>query len=828
MASPLDFYFQNMYNAVITNNQRKNNKGVSVLNPIYHIQTTPAACPENIVAGQHYRITVLTQGLLRLEYSPDGVFEDRPTQTVLHRDFPKTNFRVLHQDGQLEIHTDRVHLVYNEKPFSPQGLSIQVKGGLTQYHSIWRYGQKTSDLGGTARTLDEANGAIPLESGILSRNGFAVLDDSSSQILLEDGWLEPRKKGIQDLYFWGYGHDYTQALQDFYHLCGSAPMLPRFALGNWWSRYYRYTQDSYLELMDRFQQENIPFTVGVIDMDWHLVDIDPKYGSGWTGYTWNRELFPDPPALLEELHRRGMKVTLNVHPAEGVQAHEEQYLPMAKEMGVDWQAEDPVACDPADPKFLEAYFKYLHHPLEEQGVDFWWIDWQQGSLCKVEGLDPLWILNHYHFLDSGRDGKRPLTFSRYAGPGSHRYPVGFSGDTIVTWESLNFQPYFTANASNIGYGWWSHDIGGHMHGYRNDELVTRWVQLGVFSPINRLHASNSPFQGKEPWRYKEEAQQAMTQALQERHRLVPYLYTMNYRAWKEGLPLVEPLYYRWSEAEESYQYKTQYCFGTQLMVSPVTTPRVQGLNVSKVPTWLPEGTWYDLYTGMVYAGGRTLDLYRSLDSTPVLAPAGAILPLTDEISGTQAASNPTSLRIKVFAGADGDFTLYEDDNTTQAYLNGVCVTTPMTYREADGRAVFTVHPAQGERSLIPSKRSFTVELTGFADAAGAVEIKVGETAASAQTSYDSFHRILTVTVEDVPVETGLEISLGLEHRKMDNDTTERCFRFLDQAEISFDLKDEIYRRIAKESRIPVLLGQLNALELDHDLYGALLEILTAW
>lgn len=367
-----------------------------------------------------------------------------------------------------------------------------------------------------------------------------------------------------------------------------------------------------------------------------------------------------------------------------------------------------------------------------------------------------------------------------------------------------------------------------MHGYRNDELVTRWVQLGVFSPINRLHASNSPFQGKEPWRYKEESRQAMTQALQERHRLVPYLYTMNYRAWKEGLPLVEPLYYRWSEAEESYQYKTQYCFGTQLMATPVTTPRIQGLNVAKVPTWLPEGTWYDLYTGMVYAGGRTLDLYRSLDSIPVLAPAGAILPLTDEISGTQAASNPTSLRIKVFAGADGDFTLYEDDNATQAYLNGVCVTTPMTYREADGRAVFTVHPAQGERSLIPSKRSFTVELTGFADAAGAVEVKVGETAASAQSSYDSFRRILTVTVEDVPVETGLEISLGLEHRKMDNDTTERCFRFLDQAEISFDLKDEIYRRIAKESRIPVLLGQLNAMELDHDLYGALLEILTAW
>lgn len=795
---------------------------------IYRMNTTPTACPDNMVAGEYYRITVLTQGLMRLEYSPDGLFEDRPTQTVLHRDFPQTHFRVLRRDGMLEIHTDRLHLVYNQGPFSPQGLSIQVKGGLTQYHSIWRYGQKVGDLGGTARTLDEADGAIPLEPGILSRNGFAVLDDSASQILLEDGWLEPRKKGIQDLYFWGYGHDYTLALQDFYRLCGQTPMLPRFALGNWWSRYYRYTQQSYLELMDRFQQENIPFTVGVIDMDWHLVDIDPKYGSGWTGYTWNRELFPDPPALLAELHRRGMKVTLNVHPAEGVQAHEEQYLPMAKEMGVDWQAEDPVACDPADPKFLEAYFKYLHHPLEEQGVDFWWIDWQQGSLCKVEGLDPLWIFNHYHFLDNGRDGKRPMTFSRYAGPGSHRYPVGFSGDTIVTWESLRFQPYFTANASNIGYGWWSHDIGGHMHGYCNDELVARWVQLGVYSPINRLHASNSPFQGKEPWRYKGEARQAMSEALRERHRLVPYLYTMNHRAWKEGRPLVEPLYYRWSEAPEAYEHPDQYFFGTQLMAAPVTSPRIDGLNVAKVPVWLPEGTWYDLYTGIVYTGGRTLDLYRSLDSIPVLASAGAILPLTDEITGAQAASNPASLRMKVFAGANGDFTLYEDDNTTQKYLDGVCVTTPMTYREGDGRAVFTVHPAQGELSLVPAKRTFTVELMGFADAAGAVKAKVGGAAVPAKTSYDSFRRVLSVTVEDVPAEAGLEIALGLEHRQVGNDTLERCFRFLDQAELSFDLKDEIYRRITGEPRIPVLLGQLSAMELDRDLYGVLLEILTAW
>ena len=107
---------------------------------------------------------------------------------------------------------------------------------------------------------------------------------------------------------------------------------------------------------------------------------------------------------------------------------------MGKALGVDTEHEQPISFDVSNEKFMEAYFEYLHHPLEDQGVDFWWIDWQQGGTSKIEGMDPLWMLNHFHFLDNGRDGrKRPMTFSRYAGAGSHRYPIGFSGDTIISW-----------------------------------------------------------------------------------------------------------------------------------------------------------------------------------------------------------------------------------------------------------------------------------------------------------------------------------------------------------------------------------------------------------
>ena len=797
---------------------------------IYRIAMGPQAQEENQVKGQNYRITMLTEGLVRLEYSQDGVFEDRGTQTVLYRDFPKTEYRVVPTEDGIEIHTSRVHLMYNEKEFSKNGLSIQVKGNISPYHSIWRYGEEIRDLKGTARTLDEADGAVDLEHGIQSFFGYSVIDDSRSQILLEDGWLQPRKKGVQDLYFFGYGHDYKEALKDFYYLCGKTPMIPRYALGNWWSRFYSYTEESYLELMDQFDKENIPLTVAVIDTDWHLVDIDPKYGSSWTGYTWNREFFPDPARFLKKLHDRGMRVTLNVHPADGVRAYEEMYEDIAKHLGVDTSKGDPVNCDPANPDFMEAYFTYLHHPMEKEGVDFWWIDWQQGSSCKVEGLDPLWIMNHYHFLDNGRDGKRPMTFSRYAGPGSHRYPIGFSGDTIINWESLDFQPYFTANASNIGYGWWSHDIGGHMQGYKNDELTARWTQLGVYSPILRLHSSKSEFNGKEPWRFKQETRQAMGEALRERHRMIPYLYSMNYRNYKEDLPVVCPMYYENPEEREAYTVPNQYYFGSEMIAAPVTSPRISGLNVSCTKVWLPEGIWYDIYTGMMYEGGRKMDMYRDLSSIPVLAKAGGLVPFTKEISASSAVSNPSSLWIRVFAGANGSFVLYEDDNETCGYKEDICVKTLMTYTEGE-MDVFVIHPAKGEVSLIPEKRTYQVELTGFSqEAAGQVEVKLDgqlKTEDQVAVAYKKETQAVEVTVKDVDITGCLEISVNSKSRTRDNQVEERIFQLLNQAEIGFEWKDAIYRLVQKGKRVPVQLAQLHAMGIDRDLYGALEEILTA-
>ena len=815
---------------------------------IYKVQTRPQAMQENMITAEKYRLTILTEGLVRLEYSEEGVFEDRATQMAFYRDFPKTSFRVLRTEDGIEVHTSRLHIIYNDKEFAGNGLSIQVKGGISGYHSIWHYGEEPEDLKGTARTLDMVNGEyaldhsdlfgfghqmrdggpakLKLEHGLISGFGFSVIDDSKSQILLENGWIEPRNKGVKDLYFFGYGHDYKEALKAFYYLCGSTPMLPRYALGNWWSRYYKYTEKSYMELMERFDEENLPFTVAVIDMDWHLVDIDPKYGSGWTGYTWNREFFPDPPRFLKKLHDRGMKTTLNVHPADGVRAHEECYPEMAKAMGVDMEHEDPVGFDVANPEFMDAYFKYIHHPLEEDGVDFWWIDWQQGGISKMEGLDPLWILNHFHFMDSKRDGKRPLTFSRYAGPGSHRYPVGFSGDTITTWDSLEFQPYFTATASNIGYGWWSHDIGGHMMGYKNDELVARWVQFGIYSPIMRLHSSCGEFNGKEPWRFKAESEKVMGEALRQRHAMIPYLYTMNHRSYKEGMPLILPMYYEYPDIMEAYNMKNQFYFGTELIVAPITSPRKSGINHAKVKVWLPEGIWYDVYTGMIYQGDRVLDMYRNLDSIPVLAKAGAILPVTDEISGVQAIKNPDSLRIKVFAGADGEFELYEDDNETCNYEKNEYVITKMTFEKS---GVFTIFPANGKLALIPEKRSYIVELTGYQKSAvDTVKVEIDGKIVDVAVTYDKKKQAVEITISECDVTKEVKIFISEEALTNGNQIVERSFNFLNQAEIEFSLKERIYSLVTSGKSIPVKLAELKAMEIDKDLEGAMTEIISAF
>lgn len=792
----------------------------------YKIKMSPVANRKAIVQGDKYRFTVLTPQLIRLEYDEAGIFEDRATQVVLNRNFPVPEFRVVEKPDSLEIITSKLYLVYDKKRFSKNGLSIDVNGNVSNWKSKWHFGESFVNLKGTARTLDEADGAVALEDGILSHNGFSVLDDSKSLIIDEDGWVTPREGNRIDTYFFGYGRDYLECLKDFFRLCGETPLIPRFALGNWWSRYHKYTDTEYKELMERFEKEGIPFSVAVIDMDWHLVDIDPKYGSGWTGYTWNREFFPDPKEFMDWLHKKGLRITLNVHPADGVRAHEEMYVDMAKELGVDYEKGDKINFDITDPKFMEAYFKYLHHPNEEMGVDFWWIDWQQGTTTKIEGLDPLWMLNHYHYLDNKRDGKRPLILSRYAGPGSHRYPVGFSGDAVVTWESLDFQPYFTATASNIGYGWWSHDIGGHMYGYKDDQLFTRWVQFGVFSPIMRLHSSNNPFIVKEPWQFNPYTESIVKKFLFLRHQLVPYLYTMNHRFNKEGEPLIQPMYYKNPFDDEAYKVPNQYWFGTDMIVCPITKPVDEKLTMGSFDGWLPEGTYFDFFNGRVYKGGRRISLFRGLDTIPVLVKAGAIIPMTDEKAVRNEVNNPEALEIRIYAGENGTLHLYEDNGLSPDDSSFMDAITTMEFKWRE-TSEFVIKAVKDKEGVIPRNRDYRLKFIGVEDTCD-ISVSVSGKETTFHKEYDNSTHTLQILLTNVETNKDLKVKLHTKGCLAGNNISDQVFELLNKAQVEYELKTLIYKVITKHSDRTSLLGELSSMGLDRSLLSALFEILTAY
>ncbi|GAB1318528.1 alpha-glucosidase [Madurella fahalii] len=779
----------------------------------YSFPNNPATNPKAIVTGgkgSHYRFSILTDRLLRFEWSEDGGFEDRVSTFALFRWFDAPHYRVFEDKGHLYITTDHFHLSYDKKRFSSTGLTVRVA------NDVWQYdGKSYGDLGGTARTLDGAFGRVDLDPGVLSRKAYAVLDDSKS-MLFEDGWIATRRPGRIDGYLFAYNGDHKAAIRDFYRVSGNQPILPRWTLGNWWSRYHEYSAAEYLELMDHFKREGIPLSVGVIDMDWHLVHIPPEYGSGWTGYTWNRDLFPDPEGFLEELHRRNLKATLNDHPADGIRAYEDLYDEVAKALGHDTSQEAPILFDCTDRKFLDAYFDVLKTSLEKQGVDFWWIDWQQGTESKIPGVDPLWVLNHYHYLTSRRNVKtieRPITFSRYAGVGSHRYPIGFSGDTQITWEGLEFQPEFTATASNIGYGWWSHDIGGHWGGIRSNELQVRWVQLGCFSPVLRLHSTKNLWNSKEPWNFENRTCKIVKDFLILRHRLIPFLFTMNIRASQENEPLVQPMYWNHKD-EEAYTVPTQYYFGPDLIVAPITSPDSSTTLMGGVRAWLPAGRFVDLfYPHLVYDGGRYMRLHRDLSQLPVLAREGTIVPLDSKPRLENGAPRPTRITIHLVVGADGEFELIEEPETE----GGPFVRTRITWRQKAG--ALTIGAEQNGSSKF---RMWSVKLVGHTSPCAQAR------AAAAGYRVTQEDGCTTVALGDVGGATDFTVWLGEDLQLDVVDINARVFDVLHRCEMSYPDKDPVWDVVAKSGdAVSARVDRLRQMNVDPALKNAIMEIWAA-
>lgn len=683
-----------------------------------------AADPKATVVVGRARFTVLTPRLVRLEWAPGGRFEDRPSLVFVNRRLPVAPFTVRRDGGWTVVDTGALRLRYRPRgtgAFTAETLAIDLTVG--DRPVTWRPGtSETGNLRGTTRTLDGVKGATSLEPGLVSRDGWVVVDDSARPLFDDSEWpwaLARPERGAVDWYFFGHGHDYRGALGDFVKVAGRIPLPPRFVFGAWWSRYWAYRDRELMALVEEFERHDVPLDVLVIDMDWHLTfdlrwdkPVKDQAGMrlGWSGYTWDPVLFPDPAGFLAWCEARGLKTPLNLHPASGVQPHEEAYPAMARAMGIDPATKRYVPFDIANRTFAENYLRILHHPLEAQGVDFWWLDWQQYPDATVRGLTNTWWLNYVHATDRARRGLRPLIVHRWGGLGNHRYPIGFSGDTISVWDSLAFQPYFTATAANVGYAYWSHDIGGHMPGVVSPELYTRWIQFGVFSPILRTHTTKNPDAERRLWAYPEPYASVMRGAFLLRYALVPYLYTAARQTYDTGVAFVRPLYYDWPELDEAYAATHEYLFGDALLVAPVVAPADEQTETARQRVWLPPGRWIEWFSGATLDGPAWVERDVGLEEIPVYVKAGAVVPMQPKMRHTR--EKPVDpLIVTVFPGAErGETRVYEDEGEGLGYQAEEYAWTPLHYERDRAALRVRIGPVEGRYPGMLAERAYELRL----------------------------------------------------------------------------------------------------------------------
>ncbi|MEN6581147.1 MAG: TIM-barrel domain-containing protein [Armatimonadota bacterium] len=640
--------------------------------------------------------------VIRIEYSPSGCFRDIPTAVVANRELGGAEVTVEEHCSEVIIDTGRLVVHYQPGTMGLSRDNLWVEWMDSSTRREWRPGDvDTLNLGGTLRSLDGfgAEKLYKVDPGVISRSKYFVLDDSTTPGHDTDGdSLWPQfEEGYVDIYFAVYD-DFTQGLQAYAGLTGRVPMIPRRALGLWFSRYYPYSNYEFREIVRKFEKLKVPLDVLVMDVDWHLW--------GWEGFDWDTDLIPDPSDLLVWLHERGLLVGANVHPG-GVPDQDSHSAKMRDALG--WDSNTPVKLDLTDPDQAHAYMDVAHQPVMEQGIDFWWVD---GDSAHMQGLDSQHATNHVYFtFTKQHSDARPMILSRFGGLGSHRYPIGFSGDTKSDWAALAYQVEFTSTAGNALMPYWSHDIGGFCGNRIDSQLYVRWVQFGALSPILRLHSDHGY---RAPWDYGPEVYAAFKKAYDLRLSLIPYIYSLCRESHSDSMPLVRPMYYHWPEDEECYQRGSQFMLGPWLLACPVTYPASGGR--AHVEVYLPDGIWFDYWTGHRIDGGRSILYPCPLDRTPLFVRAGAVIPTQNPMSKASACC-PDPLVIHAYPGADGGFTIYEDDGETQDWERGEFTLCPVTMvREGDGVKV-SVGPAEGQFIGWKRERNVIVQMHGAGESA---------------------------------------------------------------------------------------------------------------
>ncbi|HEX3783165.1 MAG TPA: TIM-barrel domain-containing protein [Pseudonocardiaceae bacterium] len=638
-----------------------------------------------------------------------------------------------------------------------------------------------SPLGGYRRGLDGVDGNAVTTPGLLYRDGWYLLDDTPSAIYdPTTKSVQPRPthdgKPYQDGYFFGYGDDYQQGLADLATLTGPSILLPRWAYGVWFSEYYDYTAADYQNtILPTFRSEGVPLDVLVTDTDY-------KSPNTWDGWEIDPTKFPDPTAFFAWAKSEGLHNTLNIHP--GIDGNDPQYaqaqataqgklIPSTSCHG----ASTCYTFDWSDPNQLKAYLA-LHQTMEQQGVDFWWLDYCcDNSEASMPGVTTDAWINQQYATDTAKNIGRGFAFSRaygslqaggYSGPtgvptgpwADKRTTVHFTGDTTSDWQTLKFEVGYTPGESAAtGLSAVSDDIGGfNDDGTQapgadpgstklSDDLYVRWVQFGAFQPIFRLHGNHSD---RLPWQYGAAAKTAAEQFMNLRENLVPYTYTIAKQANATGVPVVRPTYLEYPDQQGAYDSAdSEYLYGPNVLVAPATS----GGATATTSVWFPPGSWTDYFTGATYTGPSTQDITTDWNAMPVFVKAGGIVSTrTDNVTNDDQ-SPLTRVTLDVATGASGSYSLYEDNGSSTD--PGQSATTAITYTEnaATGNTLH-IAPIVGRYPGEITSRTWTVKFSAL-DQPSTITING---IPAEDTSYDAATRTETVTIPATSTATPITLA----------------------------------------------------------------------
>ena len=299
---------------------------------------------------------------------------------------------------------------------------------------------------------------------------------------------------------------------------------------------------------------------------------------------------------------------------------------------------------------------------------------------------------------------------------------------------------------------------------------------------------------------------------------------MNYRAYKDGLPIILPLYYLHPEQNEAYTHKNEYYFGDSLLVCPITSKRIGGVGLSKVNVYLPEGIWFDVFENRMYTGGRELDVYRNLKNMPVFAKAGAIIPTTDNIDAKEIQKNPKQLHFHIYLGNNGKCEMYEDDGETNEYKKNAFVKTRIVLNNEDKTSLVIEKP-KGDLSLLPKTRDYYFEFKFSKDMIGKVKVKVNGKNVDFNHTYDDELRTNTIELKSVDTTSKVEIVFKEQANRLENNLRRDIFNFLDEAEMPFEKKEDLYKAVFTNRNYEELFRELSKRESRYDFICAIVEIL---